>query len=536
MPFSFVYNPLTADLDINEATSAGAITVPNGGTGSTSFNINGAVISGTTTTSPLTAVTLGAGQVLVGKAGLPPVAQDLFATNTEVQTATSTALAVNPAGLNAILSKSLDSGIDAWGGAGSYYTVAGVNFTVDRPGIGYIKSKRITWLGGQTVALTAAACNWIYIDSTGTIGATTTRSPTLAEDNILLFEVLADATPVTPVIVTVREDHPFSFNAPISDWLHLNVGPIIQNLQGGANITLQGTKGIKIVGADVLSDHGLEVTIPDSAGAAVTIKYFYTNAAGKWVQHSSQATCPSVYNNAGAVAALTAGRYGVFRIYVSKDDIESASPVYFAVINNAQYTSLALARTAITTGVAAATNELYNLELAQLGYIIFHQTTDSIVEVQIAKSVLRNTTTGSGATNIANLVSTDVVTFNRALTSTDTNVQVALNSIDNRWGSVAKYVQPGAYPYNIIEGVDHYISVDCSAARTINLPDAPISLGTGIQPCWIIKDRTGQSGVNAISVTTPSAAALIDGATTYTINVNYGSATFVWNGTTYEVI
>lgn len=73
MPFSFVYNPLTADLDINEATSSGPITIANGGTGSASFNINGPVISGTTTTSPLTALTMTDGQLLIGKTGLPPV-------------------------------------------------------------------------------------------------------------------------------------------------------------------------------------------------------------------------------------------------------------------------------------------------------------------------------------------------------------------------------------------------------------------------------------------------------------------------------
>lgn len=454
----------------------------------------------------------------------------------DVQAATSTALAVTPSTLNALISKNLFSGIDSWGGAGSYYTVSGLNFTVDRPGTGYIKSKKTTWLGGQTIALTPAACNWIYMDATGTIGASTTRTPTLAENYVLLFECLADATPVTPVVVTVREDHPFSFNTPISDWLHLNIGPIIQNLQGGANITLQGTKGIKIVGADVLSDHGLEVVIPDSAGAAVTIKYFYTNAAGKWVQHASQTTCPSVYNNAGSVTALSANRYGIFRLYASKDDIESTVPLYFGVINTAQYTSLAAARSAITAGMSAATNELYNLELGQLGYVIFYQATDAIVEVQIAKGILRNTTTGSGATNIANLVSTDVTTFNRVLTSTDTNVQVAINSLDNRWGAMAKYVQPGAYPYSIVEGVDHYISVDSSAARTIKLPNAPASLGTGIQPVWHVKDRVGSAGANNITVTTVTGAVNIDGATSYTIDTNYGSAGFLWNGTTYEVI
>lgn len=555
MPFSFVYNPLTADLDINESASAGAITVPNGGTGSTSFNVNGAVISGTTTTSPLTALTMTDGQVIIGKTGLPPVANTItagtgisiasgvgtitpsvnFASSTETQTATSTVLAVNPATLNDLLSLYYRSGILSWGGAGSYYTIAGANFTVDRPGTGQIKSKKISWLGGQTIALTVGACNWIYMDSTGTIGKATTRTDALAEDNILLFECLYDSTPVTPVAVTVREDHPVKFDTPVSDWLHDNVGPIIKNLSGGANITLQGTKGVKIVGADVLSDHGLEVAIPDSAGAAVTIKYFYTDAAGKWVQHASQNTCPSVYNNAGVIAALSAGRFGVFRLYVSKDDIESGVPLYFAVISNAQYTSLATARSAISSGVSSATNELYGLELAQLGYIILSQNTDTLVEFQISKSVLRNTTTGSGATNLAGLISTDVSTFNRVLASTDTNVQVALNSIDNRWGSVAKYVQPGAYPYTIVEGVDQYISVDCSAARTIKLPDAPVSLGTGIQPTWTVKDRTMQSGANPITVTTPSAAALIDGINTYTINVNGGCASFLWNGTGYEV-
>jgi hypothetical protein len=464
------------------------------------------------------------------------VGEVLLAGNTDVQVATSGSLVVTPSALNSLLSQSLDSGITSWGGAGSYYTVAAMNFTVDRPGTGLIKTKKVSWVGGQSVALTAAACNWIYMDATGMIGATTTRSPTLAQDNVLLFEVLADATPVTPVVVTVREDHPFSFDTPMSDWLHLNVGPIIQNLQGGANIALQGTKGVKIVGADVLSDHGLEVVIPDSAGAAITIKYFYTDAAGKWVQYASQATCPSVYNNAGAIAALTAGRFGVFRIYVSKDDIESTTPLYFAVINNAQYSSLSTARAAISSGVSAATNELYNLELAQLGYIILSQTTDTLVEFQVAKSVLRNTTTGSGATNLAGLVSTDVSTFNRSLISTDTNVQVALNSLDDRWGCVAKYVQPGAYPYTVLESVDEYISVDSSVARTIKLPDAPVSRGTGIFPKWTIKDRTGQAGANAISVTTVSGIVLLDDAAIFSINVNYGSATFLWNGTTYEVI
>jgi hypothetical protein len=53
---------ISAKIDLTDSVNdvTGTISVANGGTGSTSFNVNGAVISGTTTTSPLTAVTLGA--------------------------------------------------------------------------------------------------------------------------------------------------------------------------------------------------------------------------------------------------------------------------------------------------------------------------------------------------------------------------------------------------------------------------------------------------------------------------------------------
>jgi len=51
--------------------------VVGGGTGSTSFNINGTVISGTTTTSPLTALTMTNGQVIIGNTGNPPAAANI---------------------------------------------------------------------------------------------------------------------------------------------------------------------------------------------------------------------------------------------------------------------------------------------------------------------------------------------------------------------------------------------------------------------------------------------------------------------------
>jgi len=57
----------------------GTAVVAGGGTGSVTFNANGAVISGTTTTSPLTSLTLTNGQILIGSTGNPPAAATLTA-------------------------------------------------------------------------------------------------------------------------------------------------------------------------------------------------------------------------------------------------------------------------------------------------------------------------------------------------------------------------------------------------------------------------------------------------------------------------
>jgi hypothetical protein len=74
----YVYNPFTNRLDAVSSSSV-PIDVADGGTGSSSFNINGVVISGTTSTSPLTALTLTNGQIVIGATGAPPAAASLIA-------------------------------------------------------------------------------------------------------------------------------------------------------------------------------------------------------------------------------------------------------------------------------------------------------------------------------------------------------------------------------------------------------------------------------------------------------------------------
>lgn len=324
------------------------------------------------------------------------------------------------------------TGFYSWAAGAPYFddTTLGT-FKLLVGGTGYIKSKKVTWVAQNITGLTAGNCYFIYIDSTGTIGKATTRTDALFTDNIVLFECLRDSTPVTNNQVTVAENHPYDFQAQPSNYLHDVIGPVINNYQNGANITLNGTQGIQINGADVLEDHGLETTIPDSGGAAVTWIRMYTDGTGKWARQNATTTFTGYYNNAGTATALSANRFAVYTLYVSKDSLNTSTPTYLAVLHTAQFTSLTAANTAISNGtIARASNELQALEIAQLGYIVYSQASASIVNVIISKSTLKQTLS-TGGTNTASLVNTTTSAFNGWLSAANTNVQSSLDTLDD---------------------------------------------------------------------------------------------------------
>jgi hypothetical protein len=325
------------------------------------------------------------------------------------------------------------TGFESWDGGAPYYddTTLG-SFTVSQSGTGYIYGDPVTWTAPQTVTgLVAGTLYWIYIDSTGTIQKTSTFSESLYKDNIVLFECLRDSTAPTNNQLTVKENHPYDFQPAVSVYTHRALGTIIENMNNGANITLNGTQKIEIVGTDYLSDHGLRTTISDSGGVAETWNKVYTNGSGKWALYNSNDTFLGVYNNAGTVTALGANKYGVYRLYASKDDLNSTTPVYFAVIGDAQYNNQTLAETAISNdSVPVISNELAGLELTQLGYIIFEESSSSISEVIIEKETIRSVFTG-GASTVASLITTTTTNFDHILSAADTTVQAALETIDD---------------------------------------------------------------------------------------------------------
>ena len=426
--------------------------VSKGGTGRATLTQHSLLVGNATT--QVTELGVGTdGQVMLGATGADPSFATVTSTDSslsftpgaaslaivtakassaEVLTGTDAVKAITPSTLNSTLSLMDMSGFISWGGAGNYFddTTLG-SFSILRPGIGMIKGRQITWTATQTVTgLTAGNTYYIYIDNTGTIQKTSSRTDQLFIDNIVLFECLRDSTPVTNNQFTVKENHPYDYPATVSNYEHDNIGTLIENNQNGANITLNGTQKIQINGADVLSDHGLETTIPDSGGVGVTWKKYYTTAGGKWALDGSSDTFLGRWNNAGTPTNLSAGNFGVYTLYASKDSLNTTTPLYFAVLNTAQFANQAAATTAIANGTTAkATNELNQLEVCQLGYIVYRQSIASITVVTISKATLKQTLSTSG-TNTASLVTTNTSAFTGWLSAANTNVQSSLDTLD----------------------------------------------------------------------------------------------------------
>jgi len=432
-------NPVLATITegsgISVTNGAGSITIAAGATVATSYPTD----AGTATPAANTLSILG-GEAIDTSAAANVITiscEDWSTTNKGVGTLAtdatsyllaSTTDALSPSNIGAVLAVEQQSGFQEWTGAGSHYTVAGTTFTLDRPGIGWVNSKRVTWLGGQgTGALAAGSCHYVYIDSTGTIGTTTTRTTSLFQDNIVLFEVLVDAS--SNVIVT-KENHSLQTHPSTMNALHqLGMHGYDVVGQTGGTIALNGIVGIQVDGDGAWHDHDLRTTIPDSAGAAITFNIMYTNGAGKWVRQSASNTLPTQYNNAGTPTALAGNERTVFDIMVSKDDIESSAPQYFAIMDDAKYPNLAQAQAAVdNTSFATATNELAEIEMIRMGVVIMNAT-------QIDEVIVSKQTIGTG--NISqigsegSLISLDTSNFDGVLDAADTTVQSALDTLDD---------------------------------------------------------------------------------------------------------
>ena len=270
------------------------------------------------------------------------------------------------------------TGFGEWTGSGAYWSYARPTFTLLRGGYGYIRGSKITFGAGLTVDVTLNAANYIYINASAQLLAAP-NTITLYTNRIPLFELIDDGA---SGVFVKKENHSVNFNATISSYIHNNIGNIVRGtgaVVARMSALTTGTTQVqiqyKIVGEDTIEDHGLETTIPDSAGVAITADYWYLNGAGKWIRHSNGASPPLYYTSAGVPTILSGGSRGIIKIYVTQDDLNTTTPRYIGVLHSAQFGNLSSANVVVGDGSAVSpTNELLAMELVQLGYIVVRNT------------------------------------------------------------------------------------------------------------------------------------------------------------------
>jgi hypothetical protein len=81
-------------------------------------------------------------------------------------------------------------------------------------------------------------------------------------------------------------------------------------------------------------------------------------------------------------------------------------------------------------------------------------------------------------------------------------------------------------PYPVLL-TDYAVEVNVAGPSSVVLPVAPV--GT----VFIVKDISGLASTNPITVT---ASTTIDGAASALINTDYGSLTFIFNGTEWNIV
>lgn len=133
-----------------------------------------------------------------------------------------------------------------------------------------------------------------------------------------------------------------------------------------------------------------------------------------------------------------------------------------------------------------------------------------------------------GSTGVDPVLTTLTAGTNISITNGAGSITIAANTTSQVSGYTG--VNNAASPYTALS-TDYYLGVDSTAGTvSILLPNAP---ATG--RIFSVKDSFGQSATNNITITTVGGVVTIDGATTFVMNTTYESASFIFNGVSYEV-
>lgn len=341
------------------------------------------------------------------------------------------------------------TGFVAWSGTGSYFSYnAGTRrFTLSRACVGVYKSTVVVVAAAQYVDLPADFSQYfISADDSGTLQYST--SATFA-DKILLFSIYSDGTYYT----TAKQTHVASFPADVSRAWHQSLGSSMTNDANGVLTLLSGAgRTVKLVGTSTYYDHGLETTIADSVGAAISMQMVYTGVSGITYQGAAFTAIPAVRQNGTSLSNTANGKFVNYRVGVmpnSNADDTTANQIaqYIIVPDSTEHNSASAAAAQITANaVAAFPAAIGSLEAINLAYVTIQGDgagTGTLTTVTPAKQVF-GVNFASGATSSAGTVTTDISNFSDELSTPETSVQLALDRLDDYdsllvWGTGKLY-------------------------------------------------------------------------------------------------
>jgi hypothetical protein len=333
------------------------------------------------------------------------------------------------------------SGLTSWSGSGNYWSWTPGNpgtFTLLRGGEGYIRHKEVYFLSGQTVTLAYGDSKYLYIDADGVLQKSDTNS---AEDKRSRINIFLAQNDVNGEFIAIRNDHRFTLDSGAREWLDSGFGAALGSEPGSSQISRYGTgTGASATDRQVNISSGrlIDADIVESWSAVTTgisVNHTYRRNDGFFARYAFSKEFPMYYNLNGTPTALANGEFGVYRLFMMKSSLNDNPPQFISEMNSAKYGNLTQAQTAIANG--SITNfGAYNNELAQVGYVIIAMNASGgyVHSVQIEKTTFRQVSGGSGVGSTAANVVTNTANFNGALSATDTTVQAALDTLDDRVG------------------------------------------------------------------------------------------------------
>lgn len=290
--------------------------------------------------------------------------------------------------------------------------------------------KYVTKSSAQTVVIDdTTQQNYIYFNSSDVLTASTTYS--WVSGNVLVAIVYWDATNNKGRLLDER--HGFVMSGRTHQHLHETIGALYES---GFAMSFDDTTFT--VAAGEFHDEDINFSVSEQTTCIVLYR-MSVGSPSTWTWNTADTKYYAedggsdiYYDNAGTPTPVGSNNYSAMWIFVTND---VDSPIY-AVMGQRTDTTIANARINNTVEGLDLTG-LPSPEMILLAKVILRNDATPYEEYEDfrASGITGRTSVVYGAANIASVIQTDVTNFNGILGATDTDVQAALDTIDDIFAS-----------------------------------------------------------------------------------------------------